>query len=227
MLRTAASFHTQLFDSRVVSRILLLGPHLPLLMHCLVTFPGLLQGSSSCLSPLSLICLPSVEISLPALHDVAYFGFISAISVAGTTVLRCFMVALINRAQIILNNKYFQPYLITMLICMGFCMTLFVFCKLPFFHCHVIGFHIRCFLFLFCVLCMSSSSCVLLRLSTPVFVSFLPFHCVHQCLISEQVPVYLGLCLFLKLLYVSMGAQFHERPPDPTSFARLHGWRKV
>lgn len=91
MLRTAASFHTQLFESRVVSRILLLGPHLPLLMHSLVTFPGLLQGSSSCPSPLSLICLPSVEFSLPALHDVAIFGFIIAISVAGTTIITCFI----------------------------------------------------------------------------------------------------------------------------------------
>ena len=91
MLRTAASFHTQLFESRVVSRILLLGPHLPLLMHSLVTSPGLLQVSSSCPSPLSLICLPSAEFSLPALNDVASFGFVITISAAGMTILTCFI----------------------------------------------------------------------------------------------------------------------------------------
>lgn len=55
----------------------------------------------------------------------------------------------------------------------------------------------------------------------PVFVSFLPFYCVHQCLICELVPVYLGLSFFFKVLYVSTGALFHERPPNPPSLARL------
>ena len=63
MFRTAVSFHTQLFESGIVSRIWLLGPQLPLLMHSLVSFPVLLQGSSSCPLPFSLICLLSVQFS--------------------------------------------------------------------------------------------------------------------------------------------------------------------
>lgn len=67
MLRTAVSFHTQLFENGVVSRIWLLGPHLPLLMLSLVFLPALFQGSSSCPLPFSLICLLSMQFSLLAL----------------------------------------------------------------------------------------------------------------------------------------------------------------
>lgn len=72
MLRTAVSFHTQLFENGVISRIWLLGPHLPLLMRSLVFLPALLQGSSSCPLPFSLICLLSMQFSLLALSQCGH-----------------------------------------------------------------------------------------------------------------------------------------------------------
>lgn len=107
----------------------------------------------------------------PFTHLPAFSGIFPA----GTS--RCSHIWFYHRHFCCRHNHYYMFYLVTMLTCMGFCMTLFAFCKLLSFHCHVIGFHIRCFLYLFCsvsyVLSWLSNSCLCLfpaiLLCAPVF----------------------------------------------------------